>query len=443
MSTTRASSSRRIVERWRTGPLNPSQRDLLRWEPPADADRFVCGSLSAGYGSGKTWGGACKFTAVLMAAPGWRQGVELPPRAAVVCPSFPTLGDSIIPMLDMLMPESFIVSKHRSTPIEWKTRHGWVIRFYSGKGITDSFSCALMWVDEVSYPEFLGPEQWRRLTGRLRWKGRRKGLIVSGIAEMHPALRERFHRPNDPRCHIVMPGIRENRALTEEDIQDKLALVPFEAKHAVEHGGWVPVADNVYAIDEKIHRWKGVINKALPCSVGYDPGKKACAVVGQQYKDVFVLVDEVIGTDIGSEGLMRMVQARGWTPQTIVLDTQASPDTWPQIQSVFPNAFPVQQVKRSAAWRVEHGIQHTQWALQSATGVTRLQIADHLWKHGHPERGVVLSLAGYKRGESGTPKKDNKLDHQCDAVRMLAMAMIERPEYEGRNNYADAYTEVW
>jgi hypothetical protein len=217
-----------------------------------------------------------------------------------------------------------------------------------------------------------------------------------------------------------------------------LSDVPVEYREAVEHGGWIPIRERIYQLDPERHRYDGPVDRGQPCDVGYDPGDQACAVVGQQIGDKYVVVDEIITGGANTEELLTRVRQRGWTNiRTVVIDPQASMDTDTVVYQSAPGAHAHREPKRSTGWYVHEGIERVQWALQAADGRTRLQFAGRLWDHGHPDRGVVKSMISYRYTGTGRPVKDNSKDHQCDAVRMLVVAMVKR-EAE-RPNYATAH----
>lgn len=423
-------------------PLLGWQRELLTWEMPDSADIAVTGALSPSPGTGKSWGAALRFAVQAMRSPVWdRRGTQ--PLALVVAPTGALLSANSIPILESLIPADAIVSRRKSPTETWTLFNGLKILFLSGKGLIDSVTARLLWVDEVSDPIFLEGYRWERLVGRLRGKGVRKELIVSGIAVDDPRIRERFDRPDDPCYKIVLPGLLSNSYLTADDIALRLRTASSEDREVYLHGGWRSRPDLVYGSFD----WdggnivRGPIDYGRPVVLGLDVGDQASLIIGQ--KTQIRLLDGSVGEGLDIVGevhlnnadseasLIHLRDESSWTigPESVVaIDTQATRDSVNAIRRAFPSLRIIQQPKRSKLWLVEPGVQRVNWAIEDSFGNRRLRVHEDLVRSA-PKRGVVSLLRKYRRKDGRIVRPND--EHSIDALRYLVCATLE-PEVPTR-----------
>lgn len=436
-------SSLTIDLKW--GPFLSKQWEAFNWEPPAGT-RQVTEGLLGGWGAGKTDGAARMFVKRVLGN-GWRPDYgDKQPISYVCAPTWRIMRQTTMPALEAVFPKEAIKTKRKSPVHEWELVNGHKILFVSAESEVEGFSACVGWIDEIQHNGYWNnPRKVPNLTARIRDpKSTTRSMILSGLPESGP-VRDTFDRPDDPSCHIVLTGTRDNVYLDDETIANLLATCPAGYEDSFIGGNWLMPIGAIYSqydTEKNLTNRRG--NENAVTHIGMDVGNGGAMIFGQdnlvqlhdgQKGAGLDIVDEMLTADLSVEEMCLRVKAElPWKiipgQSVICTDPNLDRDEKRAIKRVFGDVRIVRCERADDAFPVETGIRWMQRGLRDAHQDTRLRFWSGL---SGTQYGILDGIQRYRRNEyTGRPIKDNLRDHALDAARYLVAERIRPDKFEAR-----------
>ena len=402
--------------------------------------------FSAGYGGGKTRGGAEKALDLVAANPGV--------AGLVVSPTYQMLTRTTMRALDEVIPSKIVVK--RAADREWRFVNGARIYFGSADkpGSLEGTNVGWVWIDEG---RLVSAEAWRTIVGRNRDRAAKwsqifvtttpaMGWLHSEFAVDQPGLRERIVGTTRENAHNLAPGFVEE---LERTFSHRQARALIDGEFTLASGA---VFDE-WNTDRCLIDWH--VQPHARTVLGIDFGVRKPAVILAQILSfdwatpsgvipagTIIIADEFHVDETPTVRLVDRIRDRwpGLTFDAIYVDPAGNARDQ---NSGMPSVYTLESAfGKVVRWSTEpderwipNGIALLQGAIAPSTGAPRVRVARVLADpKTRSKRGVVAVMEGARYPEKQTgsspdhPVKDGELDHACiDGATMVSTPMGWRP----------------
>ncbi len=406
-------------------PLLPKQQKLIE-------SKSLVNACFGGWGSGKTRGSIMAFLFNCIKNPWTPAYGDDRPFSLIVAPTHKVLKDSAYRELRAVCPQALILREWKSPDWEILLANGHVIKFRTVRGSLEGASAVSILVDEIH----MVPDEkiWLNYQARARDpRAANRMVIASGLPESG-WLQTVFdgHEDDHNRLTVFMSST-ENTYLPREVVEQFRRSAPGKAAEKYIDGKWMQSDDRVYyEFDPKKHLTDRVIDKSALTHVGLDIGDQSAAVFAHETRvtcrDEFGrqrierglhIVDEMRLLHMSTEAVCRRVRDRGWniTDQScLLIDPTTRRDEIDGLRKVFPRVNLIRKSKKGSDAKTEPGHSAVNAAFNDADGNIRLTLSRDLSR----DSGTLYhSILNFKRGKYGTPVRNDRVDHFCDAFRYI------------------------